>query len=461
MNTIRRYISLGSVACIGLCMILVTGCKKLVSIPDREERLVPTNGFANDGQAMDAVNGILARCMQTNASFMNGAFSIFPGMSADELQPTANNDVLVQFADNRLTSDNTRISIMYNTAYNLVAQINIVLENLNSGKVTRATRDRLMGECIFFRAFINLQLTCLFGDVPLVTITNVDVIAAMSRTGIDSIYRQVIDDLRTADSLLPASYIVMQKDLVARTHPDKWVAHALLSRIYLYEGHWVEAERMATDVLESSELGLASSPDSVFLNDSREILWQLIPFDDGVVGEADYFLPKSTGAMPAYIIRPTLMNAFEPGDRRKAAWTGLSGGMPYPRKYKALMTDKKRECNVVMRLAEQILIRAEARAEEGDLPGAIADVDVLRSRAGLPALQAGLSSQAVLEAVWNERRIELMCEWGHRWMDLKRTGRAASTLGSLKPAWRLTDALYPLPAGELKKDTNLVQNTGY
>jgi hypothetical protein len=63
----------------------------------------------------------------------------------------------------------------------------------------------------------------------------------------------------------------------------------------------------------------------------------------------------------------------------------------------------------------------------------------------------------------HERRLELFCEWGHRWLDLKRTGQAETALGGITYKHSLSsDALlYPIPYTELTTDPNLVQNNGY
>jgi len=58
--------------------------------------------------------------------------------------------------------------------------------------------------------------------------------------------------------------------------------------------------------------------------------------------------------------------------------------------------------------------------------------------------------------------VELFAEWGHRWLDLKRTGSADSVLYSLKaPNWQSTDSLYPIPQTEIQNDPQLTQNAGY
>jgi starch-binding outer membrane protein, SusD/RagB family len=61
----------------------------------------------------------------------------------------------------------------------------------------------------------------------------------------------------------------------------------------------------------------------------------------------------------------------------------------------------------------------------------------------------------------HERQTELFCEWGSRWLDLKRTGTATAVLGTLKPGWKATDVLYPVPNPQLQVDNLLTQNPGY
>src|SRR5690606_40581539 len=107
------------------------------------------------------------------------------------------------------------------------------------------------------------------------------------------------------------------------------------------------------------------------------------------------------------------------------------------------------------RFAEQYLIRAEARAMQGKLSGAIADVDKIRQRAGLELISdtnPAIDKEALLNIIFQERKLELFSEWGHRWFDLKRTGRASAVLSSIKPQWQDTDILYPVPEEERSKN---------
>ena len=112
-------------------------------------------------------------------------------------------------------------------------------------------------------------------------------------------------------------------------------------------------------------------------------------------------------------------------------------------------------------MAEQYLIRSEARARKNNLSGALADLNTIRNRSGLLNSTA-IDQASLLLSIEHERRIEFMSEWGNRWYDLKRTNRIDAVLGLLKPAtWQSTDKLWPIPVAELNANPALMQNPGY
>jgi len=115
-----------------------------------------------------------------------------------------------------------------------------------------------------------------------------------------------------------------------------------------------------------------------------------------------------------------------------------------------------------MRLGELLLLRAEARAQQGNISGAAEDLDQIRIRAGLANTTAS-SKETMLDAILHERQVELFQE-GCRWEDLKRFGKADEVLSSIdykaqnyKPYMKL----WPIPKNELIINPNLVQNEGY
>ena len=127
-------------------------------------------------------------------------------------------------------------------------------------------------------------------------------------------------------------------------------------------------------------------------------------------------------------------------------------------------------CSSDLRLGEMYLIRAEARAQQGKLSttsGGVADVNVLRTRAGLGLTAAtapplvGLVNQAdLLTLIEKERVYELAFE-GHRWYDLVRTARAQAVMSAFSSNWTQKYEIWPVPIREIQSNPALTQNSGY
>jgi hypothetical protein len=169
-----------------------------------------------------------------------------------------------------------------------------------------------------------------------------------------------------------------------------------------------------------------------------------------------------------YALTEELLSSFEENDLRYEEWTEPISDTDntitfyYPHKYKADYNETESlEYSILFRLAEQYLIRAEARAHLGNLIGAANDLNLIRERAGLAATQANTQTE-LLEAIQKERQLELFTEQGHRWFDLKRTGNSGTILNDIKPNWNETNLLLPIPESQLELNPNLLpQNAGY
>jgi len=240
-----------------------------------------------------------------------------------------------------------------------------------------------------------------------------------------------------------------------------------LSRFYLYNGDNDSASNAASAVInESGPYTLDSNLDTAFLKNSPSTLWQFSPQSGGRNTDEGTTYIFMSGPPPFATVSDGLVAAFETGDLRKIHWLKpVNDGTTtwyHPYKYKEqATTGTTMECSIILRLSEQYLIRAEARAKQGFLSGAKDDVNVIRNLAGLPSTTA-LTQQDLLTAILRERRVELFTEGGHRFFDLKRGNLLDSALGTIKPGWNSTDALLPLPESELLLNPNLLpQNPGY
>ncbi len=231
---------------------------------------------------------------------------------------------------------------------------------------------------------------------------------------------------------------------------------------------------------------------------STEAIFQLQPAGLGGLNTQEGYLyvlssdpsnySTATGGKLATISNQ-LLGAFEQGDNRLMDWVGsytdntTTYYCPYKYKIGSYGNASVTEYRMVLRLAEQYLIRAEALIEEGQTDAGIADLNTLRSRARaaatiavpnpLPPLPNGLSKTSAMTALVQERRIELFSEFGHRWYDLKRlpglSNPAVSLADEVMPAvtaakggtWNDEWELYPVPLTDLQADLNLSQNPGY
>lgn len=423
--------------------------------------------FSNDQTAVAAVTGLYGQMMTTNLTLCNGAVTLYAGLSADELQNTTANLDLDPFYTNSIPATNATgiYSRLWSQGYRFIYHANAALEGLGASKtLTDTLRKQLQGEMLLARALSYFYLVNLFGDVPLETTTDYRINSVMSRTPATSVYDQIVGDLTKAKNMLPVPY-----GTSGRSRPNKWAAAALLARTYLYGKDWAKAESEADEVINAGLYSLTATTaiGNTFLATSPETIWQLSPVSTSVyTGEGNAFVPSSATVKPTYMLTAGLLNSFEPGDLRKAAWvkTNVVSGQSYsyPYKYKVRTgVAPYTEQYIVLRLAEQFLIRAEARIQGGNLSDAQADLNRLRNRAGLSNTVAS-SRDVLLAAVEQERRVELFCEWGHRWMDMIRNGKADIVFAAAKaPNWQSTDKLYPIPQQELDRNPALTQNPGY
>jgi hypothetical protein len=249
-----------------------------------------------------------------------------------------------------------------------------------------------------------------------------------------------------------------------RTRVNTFAASAMLARVYLYTEQWSLAETEASRVIANNSLyNLMDDPSQVFLANSGEAIWQFYSNANGLTYEAVELVATGLG-IPKYDLNDQLYHAFEPGDLRKKAWIDsanvLGTWYTYPAKLRSI-TPNNSEYTTILRLGEQFLIRAEARAQLEKIGDAQDDLDAIRHRANLLPTTAG-DKASLLLAIEHERQVELFCEWGHRWLDLKRTGRADAVLGAEKSAgWQSTDVLFPIPQSAINTNKSLHQNDGY
>jgi len=453
--------------------LILGSCKKYVEVDPPRTSLNDELVFTDDKTAESSLVGVYSSMNGFSSSFANTQANFYPSMSADDFQTATVNVTADEFKQNALTSSNGVITGLWSQPYSLIYHVNAVIEGLaKSTTVSEAKSKQLTAEAKFLRAFYYFYLVNYFGDVPLVLNTDFLTNTSLPREKADVVYESIIKDLLEAQSGLSDGYPTYSGYPAGeRIRANKAAATALLARVYLYRGMWDKAEAEATKVIADTKYVLETNLDNVFLKTSKEAILQLQAINTSTAGpintwEGYSIIPVNATTAPGYIMYPDFVSSFESlTDKRYLSWLKAytpAGGTTvyYPFKYK-VRVGAVTEYSMVLRLAEQYLIRAEARAQQSKLAEAKSDIDAIRVRAGLPVLPTGLTKDQLLLAVEKERKLELFTEWGHRWFDLKRTGRAIAVLGAIKSGVTAEDLLYPIPLDAMLTNNKLVQNKGY
>ena len=457
-------------------LFLCVSCKKLVDIDPPNRSLSTSNVFTTDQSAIAAQLNVYA-ILSNNYSY----YCQYTGLSSDELISYASAGLNLDLYQNNLNAQGDG-GIANNWAYffNIIYAENAIIENVDrSTTMSDRVKSLTIGEAKFTRAFIYFELVNMFGDVPLVLTTDYTKNSTLPRSPASAVYQQIVTDLQAAQSSLSSGYLDALDNTNAsdKVRPTVWAADALLARVYLYLGKYELAEQQANLVIANSSYSLSplSGSGSVFNMNSSESIWQVMqPSAEYSTATGKLFIlrvPPNSGGGNSNAISPQLYNAFESHDARKTNWIGtlVDGGNTYyfPYKYKDDATaTSTTEYTMILRLAEQYLIRAEARAQQGKVTGAnsaASDLNEIRTRAGLPNTTAA-SRSAMLDAIAHERQVELFTE-NDRWFDLKRTKTIDGVMSVVTPqkgsSWNSYQQLYPLPVNDLQNDPNLVQNPGY
>ncbi len=438
---------------IGILIALFTnvGCESWIDGGPPKHAVNTADVFKDIAGLNAAIAGMYT--IGTNNSI--AMLSVNNGLLADDV--VANVSSYEPYQTNSLVSNEWTISGVWTKLYSGIYRANAIIKGVEEGDFDEDTKRKALGEAHFIRSLWYFHLVNLFGDVPLVTELELEKNKLSPRVPVASIYELIVADLKTAVDLLPPNYTVGK---IQRVRANKWAATALLARVYLYLGKYGEAERLASEVIAQSSLyKLSSNLNTVFTHGSEETLFAIDVSLSGATYVGSMTIPNP-GATPIIVIHPTLLALFETGDKRKSAWVGLSAGQDFLSKFK-VRSGSGNEYDVVLRLAEQYLIRAEARAQLENIQGAEDDINKVRQRANVADLELTDKEQA-LQAVARERRLEYFGEWSHRWFDLKRTKKADEVIGAIKPeTWKPTGVWYPIPSQERKLNINLTQNDGY
>lgn len=364
------------------------------------------------------------------------------------------------FTNNLTTMEDQFFGPLYTAMYKSILSANNVIENS-----TDATQ---IAEAKFLRALSYFKLVKSFGDVTVnlsatPSLTDTSILARQPKS---DIYNNVIiPDLNDAIGELGTT--------IVDGRASKYAAQSLLGKVYAAMGDYASASSNLAAVVNG-----ASAAGITLISDYSQIF--------GAANEAGnteiiFATQVSSSIVDEYNFGSDFWNWFvgddsksdEPVDQDLVAAFDASdaiSGVTDPRRAVTLSADGLTAVKfpkdgglggehdwIEIRLADVILLYAEALNETGNTPGALTQLNKIRNRAGLPNSTA-TSAADVKQAILDERRLELAFE-GHRWFDLVRTNSVDSEMGvTVNPNYYV----FPIPISEILASGGVItQNAGY
>lgn len=393
----------------------------------------------------------------------------------------------------RATSSNFQFgSWWWTRLFRGVFYANVAIANID--KLTDATdaeKNQMLAEAKFLRAYYYFELVRSYGGVPLRTSPEQG--KEQVRASAAEIYALIEEDYKFAAQHLLEKSAYPDADMGRAT---KGAAQALLGKAYLYQKKWQEAKDVFQQVINSSEYSLDADYKPQFTvagENGVESIFEIQFFEseseantwrNGGNFTTVFIMPRNIWGWG--LMQPTkaLYDAYENGDPRREATIIVKGEVIegekqegtddqtgfYSRKdflppsQRPKLSVKNSPLNeIIIRLADVYLMYAEAVYHLGDENTAKIYVNKIRERARagnnaiLPDVTA--SGDALLKAIYHERRVELGLEH-HRYWDVIRTGRGKELLHpNFTPG---KHELFPIPQSEIDASKGvLTQNPGY
>ena len=470
-------------------LALATGCSKTI-----DKTPISTLTTANFYKtAQDAEAGLAGAYNSLYQQFYIWDYMTNGDVWADNCYAGGNNPDNFGIDNFALTALNGNVTRDWQGLYDGIANANAVTDNvpaINDPVWNGTTRKaQILAEAKFLRSLHYFYLVTTYGDVPLVITNNGNVYPF--RAPAAAVYAQIEQDLISADSSLLAAG--SGNPNIGRA--TQGAAEGLLAKVYAQQGKYDSCLIYCNKVLANTYYSLVPNYANLFDGNHPNTVESLFEIQHGTVsGTTNYgpelLLPYSlTGDNYAKFNECTndLIKAYRTaGDsvRLQASvyfslpedtiaipppYTAATSPVPYAYKWKQADGYNSPDNEILIRLADIILLKAEALNNTGQTAQAIPLVNQIRARVNLPATTATTQTD-LATAILNERRLELALE-GWRWTDLLRFGTqyTINLMNSqVDPSgnplnYNVTQnkLLFPVPQSEMDLDQNLTQNPGY
>ncbi len=458
------------------------------------------NGIAVNNDASDSIfyktaAEAEAALAGTYADFKNEYFEldyfVIGDAQTDDAYAGADNPDNFQIDDYEIIATNRNVSRDWSYLYGTIGKTNRIINNVPKAvdpDLTDARKIEMVAEASFIRAFCYFHIVQLWGDAPL----QLKDLQSLSPDTFDDVFDQIFP-AAVAKTAIYAQIILDLETAVAGTKTTaehkgiatKGAANALLAKVYATQEpqDWAKVEQYC-DAVIGGGYSLLDNYDQLWDNtteNSSESIFEINYFGGIVDHNWGTQMFRGIDWKKFNVPSNDLVKAFEDeGDdirlNSSVIFQDVTGKWsdshwpqnhyPFINKYRHFISPSDQNY-IFIRLADIILLKAEALNEQDDVTGAKALVDQIRDRVDLGGTPAN-TKEAMKLAIEKERRLELSFE-GHRWFDLKRTGRSIAVINAAKDGtgaslgYNLTEPrlIWPLPQAELDKNVNLSQKPGY
>lgn len=453
---------------------MVTSCSESFLELTPQQGVSDTEALTNIEDFNSSITGVYN---EISSSDYYGRYMIMiPDVMADDVKQNSQANRIIFYAEHVVNVSDANASATWTDMYQAINAANqIINSDVEVPAGIQSEKDHIIGEAHALRGLIYFDLVRFFAQhysftsgashpgVPLVL--TFDPSNKPARNTVNEVFDQVISDMTMAISLMDSDSRGGNSNTLSSTS-----VKALLSRVYLYKEDWSNAEEMASAVIGTSEYSLVANDSYSDLwtqDNSSESIFEISMTESDNVGAngsiGGLYLEDGFGD---YLPSNDVVSLYDPADVRFSVFTidDFLSGVYAPYRMEKYPGISGFDNIKVMRLAELYLIRAEARAEMGNDSGAQQDLNIVRQRALSIAPDNTDTGQALKDAIFLERRLEL-CFEGQRLWDLMRKMKDVvrtdcTSLTCLIP-YASNSVVLPIPQIETDINPNIEQNPGY